>query len=105
MDGAKEDGFHFIPLSHQPRLLIHIERGRQLPMNYREPHHRGLKLVPELFFQQCQAFPIEPVTMRAVEVGELYQLHLAGRMRGYLTLQNFELALEFGGRGGGYLAP
>jgi hypothetical protein len=31
--------------------------------------------------------------MRAVEIGELDQLHLAGRMRGHLTLQDFELAL------------
>src|SRR5207249_3637387 len=67
MDGTKEDGFHFIPLSHHLRLLVHIERGRQLPLNYLEPHHSGLKLVPELFFQQWKDFPIEPVTMRAVE--------------------------------------
>jgi hypothetical protein len=100
MDGAKEDGFHFIPFAHHLRLLIHIERGRQLPMNHREPHHSCLKLVPKLFFQQWQDFPIEPVTMRAVEVRELDQLHLPGRMRGHLTLQDFELALQLGGRGG-----
>jgi hypothetical protein len=102
MDGTKEDGFHFIPLSHHLRLLVHIERGRQLPLNYLEPHHSGLKLVPELFFQQWKDFPIEPVTMRAVEVGELNQLHFAGRMRGHLTLQDFELAFQLRGRGGGW---
>jgi hypothetical protein len=40
--------------------------------------------------------------MRAVEVGELNQLHLAERMRGYLTLQDFKLALQLWGRGGGW---
>jgi hypothetical protein len=32
--------------------------------------------------------------MRAVEVGKLNQLHLAGRMGGHLTLEDFELALQ-----------
>src|SRR6185295_4057725 len=105
VDRAKQYRPHFVPFTHRSRLLIHIEGGRKLSTNNREPHHCDLQLIPELFHKQRQPSFFEVVTMWAIEVGELHQLHLARRMRGHLTGQDFELALQIKGQGSGWCAP